>query len=191
MAPGVNLRNSGLIRFGKAVTLEHGVVIDGLSHEGIELGNNVMIGPYSVIRASVLSNIGAGIRMGSGSSVDAYSYIGAGGPITIGENVIMGQHISFHAENHNYERTDVPIKYQGTRRRGIVIEDDCWVGANSTFLDGAHVGRGCVIAAGSIVRGEVPPYSVAAGAPVRVLRTRLQSAEQNSAKNAISIGDPS
>lgn len=190
MAPGVNLRNSSLIRFGKAVTLERGVVIDGLSHEGIELGNNVMIGPYSVIRASVLSNVGAGIRIGSGSSVDAYSYIGAGGPITIGENVIMGQHISFHAENHNYERTDVPIKHQGTRRRGIVIEDDCWVGANTTFLDGAHVGRGCVIAAGTIVRGEVPPYSVAAGVPARVLRTRLPSAEQKSAGNAISVGDP-
>jgi acetyltransferase-like isoleucine patch superfamily enzyme len=173
MAPNVNLRNAVLIRFGKGVTLERGVIIDGLSREGVEFGDNVMIGPYSVVRASVLSNLGAGVRMGSGSSVDAYSYIGAGGPITIAENVIMGQHISFHAENHNYDRVDVPIKHQGTRRQGIVIEDDCWVGANTTFLDGAHVGRGCVIAAGSLVRGEIPPYSVVVGAPARVLKSRL------------------
>lgn len=175
IAPEVNLRSATRIRFGKGVTLERGVIIDGLSHDGVELGDNVMIGPYSVVRASVLSNVGAGIRMGNGSSVDAYSYIGAGGPITIGENVIMGQHISFHAENHNYDRTDIPIKYQGTRRSGIVIEDDCWVGANTTFLDGAHVGKGCVIAAGAVVRGEIPPYSVVVGAPARVLRSRLSN----------------
>lgn len=173
MAPKVNLRNARNVRFGKGVTLERGVIIDGLSREGIELGDNVMIGPYSVIRASVLSNLGSSIRIGKGSSVDAYSYIGAAGSITIGENVIMGQHISFHAENHVYDRVDIPIKYQGTIREGIVIGDDCWVGANTTFLDGACVGTGCVIGACSLVRGKIPPYSVAVGAPARILRSRL------------------
>jgi acetyltransferase-like isoleucine patch superfamily enzyme len=173
MAPHVNLRNASLIRFGRGVTLERGVIIDGLSRNGIELGDNVMIGPYTVIRASMLSNLGAGVKMGSNSAVDAYSCLGATGPITIGEKVIMGQHISFHAENHNYDRVDIPIKDQGTRRIGIVIEEDCWVGSNTTFLDGAHVGRGCVIAAGSLVRGEIPAYSIVVGAPARVLRSRL------------------
>lgn len=175
IAPGVNLRNAQLIRFGRGVTLERGVIIDGLSRNGVELGDNVMIGPYSVIRASMLSNLGDGVRMGRNSSVDAYSYIGAAALISIGENVIMGQHIAFHAENHNYDRLDIPIRDQGTRRKGIVVEDDCWVGANTTFLDGAHVGRGCVIAAGSIVRGEIPPYSVAAGFPARVIKSRRAS----------------
>jgi len=173
MAPNVNLRNAALIRFGKGVTLERGVIIDGLSRDGIEFGDHVMIGPYSVIRAGMLSNLGAGVRMGGHCSMDAYSYIGAAGAVTIGDNVIMGQHIAFHAENHDYERVDIPIKQQGTRRQGIVIEDDCWVGSNTTFLDGAHVGRGCVIAAGSLVRGEIPSYSIVVGAPARVLRSRL------------------
>lgn len=180
MAPKVNLRNAALIRFGKGVTLERGVIIDGLSRDGIEFGDHVMIGPYSVIRAGMLSNLGAGVRMGGNCSIDAYSYIGAAGPVTIGDNVIMGQHIAFHAENHDYERVDIPIKHQGTRRKGIVIEDDCWVGSNTTFLDGAHVGRGCVIAAGSLVRGEIPTYSIVVGAPARVLRSRLTTEERNS-----------
>jgi len=179
MAPTVNLRNASLIRFGKGVTVERGVIIDGLSRNGIEFGDHVMIGPYTVIRASMLSNLGSGLRMGSNSAVDAYSCIGATGQVTIGENVIMGQHISFHAENHNYDRVDIPIKHQGTRRTGIVIEDDCWVGSNATFLDGSHVGRGCVIAAGSIVRGKIPPYSVVVGAPARVLRSRLPNEPRN------------
>ena len=174
MAPHVDLRHATSIRFGKGVTLERGVIIDGLSHDGIVLGDNVAIGAYSLVRASSPSSLGAGVRMGSNSAIDAYSFIGAAGAVLIGENVIMGQHVSFHAENHNYNRTDIPIKHQGVRRRGIVIEDDCWIGSNTTFLDGSHVGRGCVIAAGSIVRGEIPPYSVAAGAPARVLKSRAQ-----------------
>jgi acetyltransferase-like isoleucine patch superfamily enzyme len=175
VAPQVNLRNATLIRFGRGVTLERGVIIDGLSSEGVEFGDNVMIGAYSVVRASTVASLGAGVSVGKDSAVDAYSFIGAAGHITIGANVIMGQHVSFHAENHNYERADIPIKRQGTRRLGIVIEDDCWIGSNAVFLDGSHVERGCVIGAGAIVRGQIPAYSVAVGSPARVVRSRLMA----------------
>jgi acetyltransferase-like isoleucine patch superfamily enzyme len=172
MAPGVNLRGASLIKFGRGVTLERGVMIDALMRNGVSLGANVMIGPYSVLVGAPLFNLGEGIRMGANSAVGAYSFLGSSGPITIGENVIMGQHVSFHPENHNVERTDVPIRDQATTRLGIVVEDDVWVGANVTFLDGARVGRGSVIGAGAVVRGEIPPWSVAVGVPARVVRTR-------------------
>jgi acetyltransferase-like isoleucine patch superfamily enzyme len=187
MAPGVRLRNACLIQFGKSVTVGVGVLIDGLSREGISFADNVVLGPYSVIGASSPSSFGAGLRMGKNSAVDAYSFIGASGFISIGENVIMGQHVSFHAENHNYGRTDIPIKLQGTRSEGIVIEDDCWVGSNSLFLDGARVGRGCVVAAGSVVRGEIPAYSVVAGVPARILKSRLNRDPQDSAGDAARV----
>jgi len=173
MAPGVSLRNASMVRFGHSVTLERGVIIDGLSREGIELRDNVMLGAYTTVQASSLSLVGAGIRFGKNSSCGPYSFIGAGGMITIGENVIMGQHVSLHGENHNFDRVDMPIRNQGVTRKGIVIEDDCWVGANAVFLDGAHVERGCVIAAGAVVRGEFPAYSVVAGVPARVIRSRV------------------
>jgi acetyltransferase-like isoleucine patch superfamily enzyme len=173
IAPGVSLRNAGTVRFGSGVTLERGVIIDGLSLQGIELGDNVMIGAYTTVQASMLSHMGIGVRLGRNSSCGPYSFIGAGGMITVGEDVAMGQHVSLHAENHNFERTDIPIRLQGVNRKGIVIEDDCWVGANAVFLDGCHVGRGSVVAAGAVVRGEVPPYSIVGGVPARVLRSRL------------------
>ena len=173
MAPNVNLRNAALVHFGNGVTLERGVIIDGLSTDGIRLGDNVAIGAYSMVCAAMLSHLGHGIHFGNHSSTGPYSFIGAGGPITIGENVIMGQHVSFHSENHNFDRVDLPIRSQGVNRVGILVEDDCWVGANVVFLDGAHVGRGSVVAAGAVVRGKVPPYSVVAGVPARVLRSRL------------------
>src|ERR1051326_7984293 len=117
MAKGVNLRGASLIRFGKGVTLERGVIIDGLLRRGVVLGDNVKIGAYSVIVGAPPSNLGEAISMGANSSVDAYSFIGSSGFISIGENVIMGQHVGFHPENHNFDRTDVPIREQGTTRQ--------------------------------------------------------------------------
>jgi acetyltransferase-like isoleucine patch superfamily enzyme len=167
MAKGVNLRNASKIRFGKGVTLERGVIMDGLMRKGIVLGDNVKIGAYSILSGAPISNLGEGIVMGDNSAVDAYSFVGSSGFISIGQNVIMGQHVSFHPENHSYDRTDIPIRTQGTTRLGITIEDDVWVGANVTFLDGAVVGRGCVIGAGSVVRGKIPPYCIAIGVPAK------------------------
>jgi acetyltransferase-like isoleucine patch superfamily enzyme len=172
VADHVNLRGASLIRFGRGVTLERGVTMDGTMRHGIVLGDHVKIGPYSTLLGATISNLGEGIRIGANSAVDAYSFIGSAGAINVGENVIMGQHVCFHPENHNFERTDIPIKAQGTTRIGITIEDDVWVGANVTFLDGACVGRGSIIGAGSLVRGKIPPYSVAVGTPARVIRTR-------------------
>ena len=172
VADSVNLRGASLIRFGRGVTLERGVLIDGLMRNGVVLGDHVKIGPYSTLLGAPISSLGEGIRFGANSAVDAYSFIGSAGPVNVGENVIMGQHVCFHPENHNFDRADVPIKAQGTTRLGITIEDDVWVGANVTFLDGAYVGRGSVIGAGSLVRGKIPPYSIAVGAPARVIRSR-------------------
>lgn len=172
---GVEIRNRRFVRFGKGVTLGKGVVIDGLSVSGVTLGDGVSIGAYSLLQASgTVTNIGKGITIGSNSGMGEFSYIGASGGVSIGTNVIMGQRASFHAQNHVYDRLDVPIRLQGVTRKGIVIEDDCWVGANVTFLDGAHVGKGCVIAAGSVVRSSIPDYSVVAGVPGRVIRSRKE-----------------
>jgi acetyltransferase-like isoleucine patch superfamily enzyme len=73
---------------------------------------------------------------------------------------------------------DRPIRDQGVTNKGIVIDDDVWVGSNVTFLDGVHVGTGCVIGAGAVVTKDLPPYSVAAGVPARVIDNRRQPKKQ-------------
>lgn len=179
LGPRVTLLNVSRIRFGKYVTLWPGVFIDGLSRKGIEICDNVTIGDFSIIRATgVLLDIGVGFRIGKNSALGAFSFVGAGGGVSIGDNVIMGQYVSFHAENHNYESFDRPIRVQGTNRRGIVIEDDCWIGSKVTFLDGTHVGKGCVIGAGSVVTGNIPDYSIAVGVPARVIKNRRDASVQ-------------
>jgi len=174
LEPNVKIRNRRMITFGKGITLGKGVIIDGLSSQGITIGDGVSIGPYSIIEATgVISNIGVGCTIGDNSGMGAYSFIGAAGGVWIGENVIMGQRMSFHSENHVFDDINVPIRLQGVTRQGIIVEDDCWIGANVTFLDGAYVGTGCVIAAGSVVRDHIQPYSIAAGVPARVIRSRV------------------
>lgn len=171
----VEVRNGGYIRLGRAVTLGRGVVLDGLSRQGLTLGSNVTLGPYTIIETSgVISSIGEGCSIGAGSGLGSFSFIGAAGGVTIGDNVIMGNRVSFHSENHNFESPEVDIKFQGVTRKGIVVERNCWVGANVTFLDGAHVEEGCVIAAGSVVMGHIPRDSIVAGIPAQVKRSRLK-----------------
>ena len=71
------------------------------------------------------------------------------------------------------ERTDLPMCKQGeTEVKPVIIEDDVWLGARVTILPGARIGHGCVIGAGAVVSGEVPPMSVAVGNPARVVKKR-------------------
>lgn len=174
IGPRVQIRHPGYLRVGKGSSIGAGSVINGLSSGGVVIGNNVSIGQYSIIEATgVLTDLGRGLTIGEGSGIGSYSFIGAAGGVHIGFNVIMGQRVSFHSENHNFDSADVDIKYQGVTREGIRVGDNCWVGANVVFLDGTVVESGCVIAAGSILRGYYPSDSLIAGVPAKVKRSRL------------------
>lgn len=169
----VTLRYPQLISVGRSVIIEDFVTIDALSENGVVLADNVTIAKYSTIQCTgVIRNLGVGLEVGSNSAIGAYSFLGAQGGIKIGSNVIMGPRVSFHAENHRYERTDIPIRLQNETREGIIVGNDCWIGAGCILLDGVHVGQGCVIAAGSIVTRDIPAYTVSAGVPAKEIKTR-------------------
>lgn len=170
---GVKLRCKSRIELGKGVTLGQGVMIEGLSRNGVHIGKGTSIGAHSIIMpTSVMRNLGTGCRIGRNSGLGQYCFIGCGGGVTIGDNVIMGQYISFHTERHLSEKLDIPIMDQGVERTPIVIEDDVWVGVKATFLPGAHVGHGSIVAAGAVVRSEIPPYSIVGGVPARIIGSR-------------------
>ena len=73
---------------------------------------------------------------------------------------MFGPKCSLFAENHIFEDASSTIKSQGVSQKGIVIEDDCWIGSNVVILDGVTIGKGSVIAAGTIVTKDVPAGSV-------------------------------
>lgn len=169
----VSILHPRKVSVGRGVTLEDDVRIDALSRHGVCLGNHVTIAKFVVIEATgVVSHIGEGLEMGDHANLGDYCFVGAAGGVRIGNNVLIGQRVSFHSENHRFERADLPIKEQGVTRRGIVVEDDCWLGSGSIILDGVTIGRGSVVAAGSVVTRDVPPMSVIAGMPAEVIRRR-------------------
>jgi len=184
----IKLKSSrGLIFCGKSVTIEHGYLVEigsnliledltyinALSEKGIRFGNNVTIGRGTIITCTgIIANKGIGLSNSNNSAIGSYSYIGARGEIRIGNDVIMGPMVTMFSENHNYKRLDLPIRKQGESRKGIIIEDDCWVGTGSTILDGVTVGQGSVITAKSAVTKNVEPYSVVAGVPAQQIKRR-------------------
>jgi acetyltransferase-like isoleucine patch superfamily enzyme len=110
--------------------------------------------------------------MGDHSNIGPFAYVGCSGLIRIGNNVMISPRVSLYAENHVIAGINIPMKEQGVIQKGIVIEDDCWIAANSIILDGVTVGRGSVVAAGAVVTRDVPPYSVVAGVPATIIKSR-------------------
>ncbi|MBX7234697.1 MAG: acyltransferase [Caldilineales bacterium] len=175
----VQLLNTRSLHLGRSVTLEDDVKIDALSREGVWLGNSVAIGRFTVIECTgVITHLGQGFRIGDHSNLGDYNFVGAAGGVSIGQNVLIGQGVRFHSENHVTARTDIPIKAQGVSNRGIVVEDDVWLGSGAILLDGVRVGTGAVVAAGSVVTREVPPFAVVGGSPAQVLKYRQEPSPQ-------------
>jgi acetyltransferase-like isoleucine patch superfamily enzyme len=169
----VRIRAPGSLSLGRSVTLHDEVRIDALSRQGIVLGDNVTIREGCIIESTgVMRFPGEGLSIGDDTGISQYCFIGARGFVRIGNNVQFGPRVTIYAENHNFDDVSRPIREQGVRREGITIEDDCWLGTGCIILDGVVVGRGSVIAAGCVVTKNVPPDSIVAGVPGRVIRTR-------------------
>jgi acetyltransferase-like isoleucine patch superfamily enzyme len=160
------------VRFGRGVLLERGVTI--LARGGsVELGDRVVIGRFSIVEAaSGVRETGGRITIAAHTALGDYCYVGGAGGISIGAGVLIGQYVSFHAENHVYRGTGAPIRNQGVIRRGITVEDDCWIGAGARILDGVTVARGTVVGAGAVVKDSTAPGDVVVGVPARAVDRR-------------------
>lgn len=94
--------------------------------------------------------------------------------IKIGKYCMSASHSGIYANNHNFAERIEPMRHQGITRKGIVIEDDCWLGHGVTVLNGVTIGKGSVIGAGAVVTKNIPPFSVAVGIPAQVTKSRVR-----------------
>jgi acetyltransferase-like isoleucine patch superfamily enzyme len=97
-------------------------------------------------------------------------FIQVRGEVIIGNNVIFGPGVSVFSENHKFSDPDIPIVGQGEIRKGVVIEDNVWIASGATILDGVHIGNNSIVAAGSVVNKNVPPYAIVGGVPAKILK---------------------
>ncbi len=92
------------------------------------------------------------------------------GPIKIGNDVMFAQNIVASGLNHGYEDVNLPPSVQKVSTALITINDNVWIGANSTITAGVTIGKHAVIGGGSVVTKDVPDYSVAVGNPAKVIK---------------------
>ncbi len=137
--------------------------IDVLPFRKFTLGNHSTIEDFSTINNGVGDVI-----------IGDHTLVGMGnviiGPVTIGHHVIFAQNIVASGLNHQYTDINTPINQQKILTAPIVIEDDCWIAANAVITAGVTIGKHSVIAAGAVVTKDIPPFSVAAGNPAKVIK---------------------
>ena len=127
------------------------------------------LGDYSVIESFACINNAVGdVIIGDHTRIGLHNTII--GPVEIGNNVNLAQGITVTALNHNFSDTNKRIDEQGVSTNPVTIEDDVWVGANAVILPGVTIGEHCVVAAGAIVTKDVPPHSLVAGVPAKVIK---------------------
>ena len=100
------------------------------------------------------------------------TYLGVYQPLSIGANTIIGAYCYLISGNHRYEERDIPIRDQGFTGAAIIIEADVWIGTHAVVLPGVTIGKGAIVAAGSIVRKDIPPYEIWGGVPAKFLKHR-------------------
>ena len=140
----------------------------------IEIGSNTMIGPNVALSAGMVPGqkcvtspvvrIGDRCLIGRGSGIVGHL------AIDIGDDVWTGHHVYITDQNHGYLDVNLPISLQSQPERPVTIGEGSWLGHGTVVLPGATIGRHVVIGANSVVTGEIPDYSVAVGAPARVIR---------------------
>lgn len=140
-------------------------------------GTLIKIGARSIIDSFVKIKPAGGLGdvvIGDDVTINSGCVLYTGNGIRIGNNVAIAANCTLAPANHAYQDISRPIIQQGflPSKGGIIIESDVWIGANCVILDGAVIRTGCIIGAGSIVRGELEACMIYAGVPARKIKCR-------------------
>lgn len=148
---------------GKGSKIRRRTRIDVLPFNKFELGEYATIEDFSTI------NNGVGpVFIGDRTLIGMSNVII--GPVTLGNNIIIAQNVVMSGLNHSYQDVHLPISQQNVTTSEIRIEDDCWIAANVVITAGVTIGKHSVIAAGTVVTKDVPPFSIVAGNPGKIIK---------------------
>lgn len=148
---------------GRDSKIYRSVRMDTPPYRHFSLGQKSVIESYSCINNAV-----GDVVIGNHTRIGLHNTII--GPVTIGSHVNLAQGITVTALNHNFEAPERRIDEQGVSTQQVIIGDDIWIGANAVVLPGVTIGNHCVIAAGAVVTKDVPPHSLVAGVPAKIIK---------------------
>lgn len=155
--------------------LRNHVTLKFAVRKNVVFGHNLHVGPGSVVEAPDYLSIGDDVYIGKNCTIECDG--------SIGNHVLIANMVGLIGRyDHDYSVIGVPVRqspwigdldYDGPGKGlKIVVEDDVWIGYGAILLSGIKVGRGAIIAAGSVVTRDVPRYTIVAGTPAKVLNHR-------------------
>jgi len=148
---------------GKGATIRRNSRVDVFPWKRFEIGDLTTIESFCTINnGSGDVILGNRVRVGIGSVII--------GPVTMGNGSGLGQHVFVAGFNHGYEDASKNSSVQPLTIRPVIIEEEAHIGANSVVVAGVTIGKRSQIGAGSVVTKDVPPFSVVAGNPARLLK---------------------
>jgi acetyltransferase-like isoleucine patch superfamily enzyme len=171
----VKIRAHGNFDCDGGLTIEDGCFINALCKDGIQIGKNFSLGRNSTIECTgVIRDLGEGLVIGDDVGIAENAFISVRGKVKIGSSTIFGPGVKLFSENHNFSDLNIPVYLQGATKKGVEIGEDCWIGANTIILDGVHVGKKVIVAAGAVVNKDVPDYAIVGGIPAKVIKMRYE-----------------
>ncbi len=145
----------------------HGNVLEALREGRLEIGSGTLLEPDVWITAPG----DARVRIGEGTFLNIAVMVAAVELVEIGNHCMFANGCFVTDGNHRFDDPDKPVTWQGFSTKGPTrVGDNVWCGANVVVTSGVTIGERCVIGANSVVTADLPPRSIAAGAPARVLR---------------------
>jgi acetyltransferase-like isoleucine patch superfamily enzyme len=148
----------------------HGNLLEAFREGRLEVGEHTLFEPHVWITAPGEARV----RIGSQSFLNIGVMVAAHQLVEIGDHCMFANGCFVSDANHRYDDPDKPVPWQGFTTKGPTrVGDNVWCGANVVIASGVTVGERCVIGANSVVTQNLPPFSIAFGAPARVVK-RLQ-----------------
>jgi acetyltransferase-like isoleucine patch superfamily enzyme len=155
--------------FGARSVIEPPVRLRG---EGrIAIGSDVYVGAGSWLQVLEGPDRGVALSIGDGTSIAGGCVLSAAASVRLGSKVLLARNVYIADHSHAYADTETAVLDQGIRDVSRVeVGDGAWLGQNVVVGPGVRIGRGAVVGANSVVLGDVPDFSVAVGAPARIVR---------------------
>jgi acetyltransferase-like isoleucine patch superfamily enzyme len=167
---GVRVRFADQVRLAEGVYLDQGVYLHACPG-GIDIGQETFVMHHAELHVYNFRDLPhAGIRIGSQSLIGEFCVIRGPGGVQIGDRVYLSPGVQIYSSDHVFADANTCFIDQGVTALGVQIEDECWIGARAIILDGVTIGRRSVVAAGAVVTRDVPPHSLVAGVPARIVR---------------------
>jgi len=145
-----------------------GNVLEALREGRLELGEGVLLEPGVWITAPGAARV----RIGAGSFLNRNVMVASQELVEIGAHCMLANGCFVSDASHRFDDPELPVTWQGFETKGPTrIGENCWLGVGVAVTGGVTIGERCVIGSNSVVTRDIPPYSIAAGAPAKVLRS--------------------